>query len=155
MAETIFDGGIERVEVLKVLYPIFKQEVFNRREAIMKLTTFGDAFLLALLLLVSSRLLNFGVEKGLRWLVILGLVIFAVGLIHQIQQQKVRHTQAKQGLIEIERALQLFQENAYLPGKSLYPLEWQSPPRKDWGVTISTLSFVGLTVLVILAFVFA
>ncbi len=67
MAETIFDGGIERVEVLKVLYPIFKQEVFNRREAIMKLTTFGDAFLLALLLLVSSRLLNFGVENGLRW----------------------------------------------------------------------------------------
>ncbi|MCZ6449597.1 MAG: hypothetical protein O6918_01830, partial [Deltaproteobacteria bacterium] len=69
-------------------------------------------------------------------------------------QQKVRHTQAKQGLIEIEKALQFFQENAYLPGKSLYPLDWQSPPRKDWGMAISTLSLVGLTVLIILAFVF-
>ncbi|MCZ6547321.1 MAG: hypothetical protein O6837_04285 [Deltaproteobacteria bacterium] len=151
MVKTDHVGGTEKVEILKTLYPIFKREVFERRESIMRIATFGSGTLFAVLLLVTSRLLNFG---RLRWLAILGLVIFIAGLIDQIKQQKVRHTQAKQGLIEIEKALQFFQENAYLPGKSLYPLDWQSPPRKDWGMAISTLSLVGLTVLIILAFVF-
>ena len=151
MVKTDHVGGTEKVEILKMLYPIFKREVFDRRESIMRIATFGSGTLFAVLLLVTSQLLNFG---RLRWLAILGLVIFIAGLIDQIKQQKVRHTQAKQGLIEIEKALQFFQENAYLPGKSLYPLDWQSPPRKDWGMAISTLSLVGLTVLIILAFVF-
>ena len=149
MVKTDHLGGTEKVEILKMLYPIFKREVFDRRESIMRIATFGSGTLLAVLLLVTSRLLNFG---RLRWLAILGLVIFIAGLIDQIKQQKVRHTQAKQGLIEIEKALQFFQENAYLPGKSLYPSDWQSLPGKDWNLAFSILSLAGLTALVILAF---
>lgn len=120
----------------------------------MKITSFGAAILLGLLLLASSRVLSFGHKGVSRWLVILGVVIFTAGLIYQIQQHKARRTQAKQGLIAIESALQVFQEDAYVPGKSLYPLDWQSVPGKDWSVAISILSLVGLTVLVILALVF-
>jgi len=149
MVKTDHVGGTEKVEILKMLYPIFKREVFDRRESIMRIATFGSGTLLAVLLLVTSRLLNFG---RLRWLAILGLVIFIAGLIDQINQQKVRHTQAKQGLIEIEKALQFFQENAYLPGKSLYPPDWQSLPGKDWNLAFSIFSLAGLTALVILAF---
>jgi len=137
-------------ETLRMLYPIFKQEVFNRRESIMKITTFGSVTLLVILLLVSSRLLSFG---NLRWLAVLGLVFFTAVLIHQIQQQKVRHRQAKQGLIEIEKALQLFEQNAYLSGKSVYPSDWQSLPAKDLDVALSISSVIGLAVLVVLALV--
>ncbi len=150
MVKTDHVGGTEKVEILKMLYPTFKREVFDRRESIMRIATFGSGTLFAVLLLVTSRLLNFG---RLRWLAVLGLVFFTAVLIHQIQQQKVRHRQAKQGLIEIEKALQLFEQNAYLSGKSVYPSDWQSLPAKDLDVALSISSVIGLAVLVVLALV--
>ncbi len=39
----------EQLEVLKVLYPWYKEEVFRRREQMMRLTAFASAFLVLLL----------------------------------------------------------------------------------------------------------
>jgi len=122
---------------------------------VMKVTSLGAVFLTVLLLLVSSRLLQVGEGVMPRWLTIVGIVVFTGLLIHQIRQQQLRHALAKQGLIEIEKAFLFFEENAYLPGRSLYPPQWQAPPGKDRNVAISILSLLGLTAVVIAAILLA
>ena len=110
----------------------------------------GSAALLVLLLVGSSQWFPVG---EIRWPLILGVVIFSSLLIDQIRQQDLRHKQAKYGLIEIEKALEFFEEDSYLPGKSLYPQTWQRLPERDWQILVSVLSLVVLTALVILVFV--
>lgn len=109
----------------------------------------GSTALLVLLLVGSSQWFPVG---EIRWPLILGVVIFSSLLIDQIRQQDLRHKQAKNGLIEIEKALEFFEEDSYLPGRSLYPQTWQRLSERDWNFLVSVLSLVVLTALVILAF---
>ncbi len=39
----------EQLGILKVLYPLYKEEVFRRREQMMRLTAFASAFLVLLI----------------------------------------------------------------------------------------------------------
>ncbi len=149
MAERESPLGPQRIEVLKMVYPIFKNEVYARRQSIMWIAVAGSTALLVLLLVGSSQWFPVG---ALRWPLILGVVIFSSLLIDQIRQQDLRHKQAKYGLIEIEKALEFFEEGSYLPGKSLYPQTWQRLTERDWHFLVSVLSLVVLTALVILAF---
>ena len=110
----------------------------------------GSAALLGLLLLGSSQWFHLG---ELKWPIILGVVVFSSFLIDLIRQQDLRHKQAKHELIEIEKALEFFEVDSYLPGKSLYPQTWQRLPERDWQILVSVLSLVVLTALVILVFV--
>ena len=48
------DLADEQVEVFRVLYPIFKDEVFQRREQMMRLTAFASAFLVMLLITILA-----------------------------------------------------------------------------------------------------
>ena len=100
----------------------------------------GSAALLGLLLVGSSQWFSVDV---LRWPILLGVVVFSSLLIDQIRQQDLRHKQAKHELIEIEKALGFFEENSYLPGRSLYPQTWQRLPERDWQCLMSVLSLVG------------
>ena len=152
MAERATRVNEQSVEVLKTVYPIYKREVYGRRQSIMWIAMGGSATLLVLLLLASSQWLTLGT---LRWAMILGVVVFSSLLISQIRQQELRHKQAKYELIEIEKALEFFTEDSYLPGKSLYPQAWQVLPERNWQSLISILSLVVLTALVILSFLFS
>ncbi len=149
MAERESPLGPQRIEVLKMVYPIFKNEVYARRQSMMWIAVAGSTALLVLLLVGSSQWFPVG---ALRWPLILGVVIFSSLLIDQIRQQDLRHKQAKNGLIEIEKALEFFEEDSYLPGKSLYPQTWQRLTERDWHFFVAVLSLVVLTALVILAF---
>ena len=40
----------EQLEIVRILYPWYKEEVFSRREQMMRLTAFGSAFLVLLLI---------------------------------------------------------------------------------------------------------
>ncbi len=136
-----------RVEVLTSIYPLFKREVYLRRQSIMWLAGGGNVILLALLLAIVSGWLIPGKH---RWAVALSVVVFSCLLVVQMHQQALRHKQAKHSLIDIEKALGFFDEGTFLPARSLYPQTWQQLPERDWQYSSSVLSLLVQTVLVVL-----
>jgi hypothetical protein len=141
----------EQLEVLKVLYPWYKEEVFRRREQMMRLTAFASAFLV--LLLVTMLAVPSAPHPGFTsaLFAITGVALFSAIFAYLILQQRDRHKLAKQALIEIERILGLYEEGAYLSGRALYPEEWQTAWLGDRSVTIYLTVLTTLTVLVIAA----
>ncbi len=143
--------GTAKVEVLKILYPWYKEEVFRRREQMMRLTAFAGAFLV--LLLVTMLAVPPSDTHGLtgKLFAITGIALFSATFAYLILQQRDRHRMAKQALIEIERALGLFDEGAYLLDKALYPKDWQTAWLGDKSVIVYLSVLAALTVLVIAA----
>lgn len=141
----------DQVEVLKVLYPWYKEEVFRRREQMMRLTAFASAFLV--LLLVTMLAVPGTPHPGFTAEVfsITGVALFTAIFAYLILQQRDRHRMAKHALIEIERVLGLYDDGAYLEGKSLYPEEWQTAWLADRSVVVYLAVLTALTVLVIAA----
>ena len=138
----------EQLEVLRVLYPWYKEEVFRRREQMMRLTAFASAFLVLLLvtiMAVSSHTTNFTT----RLFAITGIALFSAIFVYLILQQRDRHRVAKQTLIEMERVLGLYDEGLYLVGKALYPKDWQTAWLSDRSVTVYIAVIAALTALVI------
>ena len=127
-----------------MLYPIFKREVFDRRDRMMKIAGLGSGFLI----LLQTLILYLSISSGL---LIISVIIFTGLALAQIFQQSRRHEQAKQGVIEIEKALGLFEPGTYLPDRSLYPQHWQTRPSRDYGLILYTLGLVALAVLVVLS----
>lgn len=140
-----------QLEVLKVLYPWYKEEVFRRREHMMRLTAFASAFLL--LLLVTMLAVPSQPHRDSTHAVfgITGVALFSGIFAYLILQQRNRHRLAKQTLIEIERVLGLYEEGLYTVGKTLYPEDWQTAWRGDRSVTVYLLGLAALTALVIAA----
>jgi hypothetical protein len=139
----------EQLEILKVLYAWYKQEVFRRREQMMRLTAFASAFLVLLLvtmLTVPSKPLT---DFTMALFAITGVALFSAIFAFLILQQRNRHQLAKQALIEIERAWGLYDEGLYLVGKALYPDDWQTAWLGDRSVTVYLVVLAALTVLVI------
>ena len=145
---SLHDG---QVEILKVLYPWYKKEVYRRREQMMRLTAFASAFLV--LLLVTMLAVPAGVHHNMTTslFAIPGVALFSALFAYLILQQRNRHRMAKQALIEIERLLGLYDEGFYLEGKSLYPEHWQTDWLGDRSVTVYLTVLTTLTVLVIAA----
>jgi hypothetical protein len=141
----------ERLTVLNTLYPWYKEEVFRRREQMMRLTAFACSFLLLLLfmLLVTP-------DQPIRHLTVkvlasIGVVGFAALFGYLILQQRERHRMAKQALIDIERALGLYEDGIFLEGQALYPASWQTAWLGDRSVTVYLVLIAALTGLVIAA----
>jgi hypothetical protein len=141
----------DQVEVLKVLYPWYKQEVFRRREQMMRLTAFASAFLVLLLVTMLTVPSRPRTDFTMAVFAISGVAIFSAIFAYLILQQRNRHRLAKQALIEIERVLGLYDEGLYLVGKALYPEDWQTAWLTDKSVTIYLAVLAVLTVLVIAA----
>ena len=144
----------EQLEVLKVLYPWYKEEVFRRREQMMRLTAFASAFLVLLLvtmLAVPTSPARVKSDLTVALFAITGVALFSSVFAYLILQQRERHRQAKQALIEIERVLGLYEPDLYVLGKSLYPEEWQTAWRSDRSVTVYLTVLAALTVLVVAA----
>lgn len=141
----------EQLEVLKILYPWYKEEVFRRREQMMRLTAFASAFLVLLLVTMLAVPGSPRPDFTAALFAITGVALFTAIFSFLILQQRNRYRLAKQALIEIERVLGLYDEGLYLMGKALYPEDWQTAWLGDRSVTVYLSVLTTLTVLVIAA----
>ena len=141
----------EQVEVFRVLYPIFKDEVFQRREQMMRLTAFASSFLV--LLLITMLALSPWPEptSPTQWFAISGVALFSGLFAYLILQHADRHRMAKQQLIELEKALGLYENGWQLSGNLLFPKNWQPDWTADRSVSIYLTILAALTALVICA----
>jgi hypothetical protein len=139
---------------LLALYPLFKEEVYRRREQMMRWTAIGAgslvSILLVLLLIPTARQLTI----GSRALLAGGILFLTSTFITLIVQQRERHRQAKHTLIQLEQALGLFDADAFLPHQALYPDHWQTDWKRDRSTMVSFALLGLLTLLVLLAIVF-
>ena len=143
----------EQFEVFRVLYPWYKEEVFRRREQMMRLTAFGSAFLVLLLITILALSPPGPVHLTIKVFAITGTALFSTLFIYLILQQRDRHRVAKQTLIEMEQVLGLYEEGLYLVGKALYPEDWQTAWLNDRSVTVYVAVITALTILVVAAIV--
>jgi len=141
----------EQIEVVRVLYPWYKEEVFRRREQMIRLTAFGSAFLVLLLITILALAPPYPVDPLVKIFSMTGVALFSALFIYLILQQRDRHRLAKQTLIEIEKVLGLYEEGLYLAGQSLYPEDWQTAWLSDRSATIYIAVITALAVLVIAA----
>ncbi len=141
----------EQLEVVRILYPWYKEEVFRRRENMIRLTAFGSAFLVLLLVTILAMAPPHPVDPIVRIFSMTGVALFSALFIYLILQQRDRHRMAKQTLIEIEKVLGLYEEGLYLEGKTLYPEDWQTDWLRDRSVIIYVTVVAALAVLVIAA----
>ena len=147
------DTGLrdEQLEILRVLYPWYKEEVFRRREQMMRLTAFASAFLVLLLVTIMAIAPSHSTNMTTQIFAITGVALFSAIFMYLILQQRDRHRIAKQTLIEMEKILGLYDEGLYSVGKALYPQDWQTAWLSDRSVTVYIAVISALTVLVIAA----
>jgi len=138
-------------QILTVLYPIYKQEVYRRREQMMKLTAFGavglTAMLCGLLLspqkhhLISSETFLLGLTS-LIWSGLFSILIL---------QQQERHRLAKQVLVQLEQALGFYEEGLYADRQTLYPEGWKTAWLRDRSGTLYLSALCALNFIFLLA----
>lgn len=125
------------IETFRVLYPIFKEEVYRRRIVMGQIARYGVLFFLS----VSFFVFYFGGDSK----ALMTQKLFAVGgvvtvlalMIYQITQEKSRHEQAKLQLITLEEGFGFFDSGRHLPSKPLYPEQWKKRPKIDAGLVVS------------------
>ncbi len=142
--------GANALETFRVLYPIFKEEVYRRRQVMGKITRLG----VLCFLLMSIFVAFFDSEAEIKWIIKIGLVggvvISLFVMLFQVIQEKSRHEQAKLQLITLEEGLKFFDSGAYLPGQSLYPDIWKNRPKIDTGLAFSMFCLSGAALVLIL-----
>lgn len=141
------------LEIFRMLYPIFKEEVFQRREQMMRLTAFASAFLLLLLVIMLVVSSSPELNAPTRYFAISGVALFSALFAYLILQHADRHRMAKQQLIELEQALGLYQGGWQPSGEAFFPKNWQSDWVADRSVTVYLTILAALTALVICAMV--
>ncbi len=115
----------ERMELFKVLYPLFKKEVYHRRDQILKVASLSSGFFLVLVFAVSC-FKAFGVSfRPYFFPMIMALLIFEVVICYHLAQHKSRHEQAKRMLISLEEQMGFFKEGVMEASKRFYPEKWK------------------------------
>ncbi len=146
-------GPTSRPDVLTVLYPWYKEEVFRRRELMMRLTGFGgtiQVFLLITLLIIPVR---HPATLTMVTLSATAVALFTALFVYLILQQQERHRLAKQVLIKLEQELGLYEAGSTTEGSPLYPAQWQTDWQRDRSVVIYTTILWTLGTLVIAAII--
>ena len=139
----------KQLEVFRVLYPLFKVEVFQRREHMMRLTAFGST-VLVLILVALFVLPPWSVPTSpTRWFSISGVALFSGLFAYFILQHADRHRMAKQQVIELEKTLGLYQEGWQPGGEALFPQNWQTDWATDRSVALYLAILAALTTLAI------
>lgn len=140
----------EQRTTMLALYPLFKEEVYRRREQMMRWTVIGSgslcAILLALLLIPEQGRLS----TGARGVIAGAIVLLTATFVSLVLQQRHRHRQAKQTLIELERALGLYDASLSPDHRPLYPNHWQTDWKRGRSTTLY-LVILGLFALLALA----
>ena len=142
---------VEQAEILKVLYPWYKEEVYRRREQMMRLTVFAGTVLMLILVALLLAPRDPSADPATVVFALTGIALFSSILAYLIMQQRDRHRLAKQTLIQIEQVLGLYDKGFYAAGKSLYPQDWQTAWRGDRSVSVYLTVLFALTVMVIAA----
>lgn len=145
----------DSLETLRLLYPIFKEEVYRRRAAMARIAREGSLFFVALSLLTIFLSGGRSIPPLLKGVASVGIFIAAFLLIGQVRQEKLRHEKAKQQLITLEKGFQFFEVGSYLPNEPLYPPDWQKRPPIDPGMWISIAGLSGTSLLSILTILLA
>jgi len=140
----------EQLALFRVLYPLFKEEVFRRRDHMIKLSVFHNGFLMLLLMMLAVSPGD-TLDSTTRWLAISGIALFSGFFAYLILQQTDRHRMAKQQLIELEKGMGLYKEGWGRNGKTVYPEHWQTEWVADRSMTIYLTVLTSLTALVICA----
>ncbi len=117
----------------------------------MRLTAFASAFLVMLLITMLALSPWPGPTSPTRWFAISGVALFSGLFAYLILQHADRHRMAKQQLIELEKALGLYESGWQLSGDTLFPKNWQSDWTTDRSVSIYLTILAALTALVICA----
>jgi hypothetical protein len=118
-------------QTLTVLYPLYKNEVYQRREQMMRLTAFGAFALVAMTfaLILSPLKSRLSVPEAM--LLAMGSLIWCGLFCGLILQQQHRHRLAKQVLIQIEQALGFYEDGLFIEHQTLYPTKWKTAWLKD------------------------
>ena len=111
---------------LTVLYPLYKEEVYRRRDQMMKLTVWGAAGLLTMLFAILLSPYKTRLTTPETWLIGLAALIWSGIFCFLIAQQRYRHRLAKQILIQLERTLGFYEEGLFVERQALYPEEWKT-----------------------------
>jgi len=141
----------EHMQMLKRLYPWYKEEVYRRRQQMIWLTAVGAFALVLLLFLVLALPLSRPGHHVEPFLMVAGVLVLSVSIIYFIRQQCVRHKMAKGILITLEQALGLYEDGRYLNDTSLYPKNWQTAGLRDRSEFIYHSIILLLAALVVLA----
>lgn len=141
----------QKLETLRMLYPIFKKEVFDRRERMMRISVLATAFLILTLALLLSLDTLTPILSESAWAFVIGIVLFTGLTLHHMKQHSRRHAQAKRAVIDIEEALRLFDPGLYLADRALYPENWKARPPNDPSLLLYSLSLTLMAAVVVLA----
>ena len=138
-------------QILSVLYPLYKEEVYQRREQMMRLTVIGSLGLITMLfaLLLSpykDRLTFLGTSS-----IMLASVVWCGLFCGLIVQQQYRHRQAKQVLVQLEQALGFYEDGLVEEHQALYPHGWKTAWQSDRTGILYFTSLCSLAVLFLLA----
>ena len=133
----------ERHETVLRLYPIFKEEVYRRRDQMMRWTGIGAGSLVAILSIVLLAPAAHSLSATSRLLLACATLLLAITYMGIIWQQHTRHRQAKQQLIKIEQALGLFEEFLGHDDHALYPETWQN----EWSRDRSLIQYLAILTL--------
>jgi hypothetical protein len=125
-----------------LLYPIFKGEVYRRRESMMQITRTG-CVVLFLFLALLSLLPHPPLKPTIKGLLFTGVTLFTGMFLYQLRIQNRRHAEAKRQLIDLERALGLFGKEE--TERSIYPSSWKEPS-PNWILPIFAGGMVVLTI---------
>lgn len=142
-------------QILTVLYPLYKEEVYKRREQMIRLTAFGIFGLIVMLfaLLLSPTKSRLSSSESL--LLSLGALIWCGVFCGLILQQQYRHRLAKQILIQLERALGFYEDGLFIENQALYPAQWKTAWLGDRSGIFYLASLCTLTAIFLLALLLA
>ena len=118
-------------QTLTVLYPLYKTEVYQRREQMMRLTAFGAFGLIAMTFALLLSPLKGRLSAVEVLLLALGGVIWCGLFCGLVLQQQHRHRLAKQVLIQLEQALGFYEDGLFIEHQPLYPAKWKTAWLKD------------------------
>lgn len=138
-------------QVLTVLYPLYKGEVYKRREQMMRLTAFGAFGLVAMIFALLLSPVKNRLSPSDTFLLSLAGLIWCGLLCGLILQQQYRHRLAKQVLIQLEQALGFYEEGLFIERQALYPGKWKTAWLSDRTGTLYLSSLCALTGIFLLA----
>lgn len=142
-------------QVLTVLYPLYKEEVYKRREQMIRLTAFGISGLMAMLFALLLNPIKSRLSSPEVFLLSLAALIWCGVFCGLILQQQYRHRLAKQILIQLERALGFYEDGLFIENQALYPAQWKTAWLGDRSGILYLASLCTLTAIFLLALLLA
>jgi VIT1/CCC1 family predicted Fe2+/Mn2+ transporter len=142
-------------QTLTVLYPLYKNEVYQRREQMMRLTAFGAFALVAMtfVLLLSPLKSRLSVAEAV--LLAMASLIWCALFCGLILQQQHRHRLAKQVLVQLEQALGFYEDGLFIERQTLYPSQWKTAWLRDRSGTQYLAALCALTGIFLVALILA